>query len=70
MPPESLSRAAGVVAVGWLQQQTWTAEDDSAQQAIEVVAEMLPGSRCLSRWTVGMVNSPDHRSSTGRGDRA
>jgi hypothetical protein len=28
-----------VVAVGWLQQQTWTAEDDSAQQVIEVVAQ-------------------------------
>jgi single-strand DNA-binding protein len=38
---ESLSRGSRVVVVGRLQQRTWTAEDCSARQAVEVVAEEL-----------------------------
>jgi single-strand DNA-binding protein len=37
---ESLSRGSRVV-VGRLQQRTWTAEDGSARQTVEVVAEEL-----------------------------
>jgi single-strand DNA-binding protein len=37
----SLSKGSRVVVVGRLQQRTWTAEDGSARQAVEVVAEEL-----------------------------
>jgi single stranded DNA-binding protein len=43
---ESLSKGSRVVVVGRLQQRTWTAEDGSARQVVEVVAEelgVLPG---------------------------
>jgi single-strand DNA-binding protein len=38
---ESLSRGSRVVVMGRLQQRTWTAEDGSARQVVEVVAEEL-----------------------------
>jgi single-strand DNA-binding protein len=38
---ESLSKGSRVVVVGRLQQRTWTAEDRSARQVAEVVAEEL-----------------------------
>jgi single-strand DNA-binding protein len=38
---ESLTKASRVVVVGRLQQRTWTAEDGSARQAVEVVADGL-----------------------------
>jgi single-strand DNA-binding protein len=38
---ESLSKGSRVVIVGRLQQQAWTAEDDSARSVVEVVAEEL-----------------------------
>jgi single-strand DNA-binding protein len=38
---ESLSKGGRVVVVGRLQQRTWTAEDGSARQVVEVVAEEL-----------------------------
>jgi single-strand DNA-binding protein len=38
---ESLSRGSRVVVMGRLQQRTWTAEDRSARQMVEVVAEEL-----------------------------
>src|SRR5215208_3036986 len=38
---ESLSKGSRVVVVGRLQQRTWTAEDGSARQVVEVVAEEL-----------------------------
>jgi single-strand DNA-binding protein len=38
---ESLTRGSRVVVVGRLQQRTWTAEDGSARQVVEVVAEEL-----------------------------
>jgi single stranded DNA-binding protein len=36
---ESLSKGSRVVVVGRLQQRTWTAEDGSARQVVEVVAD-------------------------------
>jgi single-strand DNA-binding protein len=42
----SLSKGSRIVVVGRLQQRTWTAEDGSARQVVEVVAEELgPGLR-------------------------
>jgi single-strand DNA-binding protein len=38
---ESLSKGSRVVVVGRLQQRTWTTEDGSARQVVEVVAEEL-----------------------------
>jgi single-strand DNA-binding protein len=38
---ESLSKGSRVVVLGRLQQRTWTAEDGSARQVVEVVAEEL-----------------------------
>jgi single-strand DNA-binding protein len=38
---ESLSKGSRVVIVGRLRQRTWTAEDGSARQVVEVVAEEL-----------------------------
>ena len=45
---ESLSKLSRVVVVGRLQQRSWTAEDGSARQAVEVVADELGPSL---RWT-------------------
>jgi single-strand DNA-binding protein len=43
---ESLSEGSRVVVVGRLQQRTWSTEDGSARQVVEVVAEELgPGLR-------------------------
>jgi single-strand DNA-binding protein len=38
---QSLSKGSRVVVVGRLQQRTWTAEDGSARQVVEVVADEL-----------------------------
>ena len=38
---ESLAKGSRVVVVGRLQQRTWTAEDGSTRQVVEVVAEEL-----------------------------
>jgi single-strand DNA-binding protein len=38
---ESLSRGSRIVVMGRLQQRTWTAEDGSARQVVEVVTEEL-----------------------------
>jgi single-strand DNA-binding protein len=38
---QSLAKGSRVVVVGRLQQRTWTAEDGSARQVVEVVAEEL-----------------------------
>jgi single-strand DNA-binding protein len=38
---ESLSKGSRVVVVGRLQQRSWTTEDGSARQVVEVVAEEL-----------------------------
>jgi single-stranded DNA-binding protein len=52
---QSLSKGSRVVVVGRLQQRSWTAEDGSARQVVEVVAEELgpnltSGSSALSCW--------------------
>jgi single stranded DNA-binding protein len=49
---ESLRRGSRVVVVGWLQQRAWTAEDGSARQVVEVVAEELGPSL---RWATATV---------------
>jgi single-strand DNA-binding protein len=38
---ESLTKGSRIVVLGKLQQRTWTAEDGSARQVVEVVAEEL-----------------------------
>ena len=38
---DSLSKGSRVVVMGRLQQRSWTAEDSSARQVVEVVAEEL-----------------------------
>ena len=45
---QSLSKGSRVVVMGRLQQRSWTTEDGSARQAVEVVAEELGPSL---RWT-------------------
>jgi single-strand DNA-binding protein len=47
---ESLSKGSRVVVVGRLQQRTWTAEDGSARQVVEVVAEELGPSLAGAPW--------------------
>ncbi len=44
----SLSKGSRIVVVGRVQQRSWTAEDGSARQAVEVVAEEL-GRACAGR---------------------
>jgi single-strand DNA-binding protein len=52
---ESLSRGSRVVVVvGRLQQRSWTAEDGSARQAVEVVAEELGPSL---RWAAATTRA-------------
>ena len=38
---ESLSKGSRVVVIGWLQQRTWTDQEGSARQAVEVLADEL-----------------------------
>jgi single-strand DNA-binding protein len=38
---QSLAKGSRVVVMGRLQQRTWTAQDDSARQVVEVVADEL-----------------------------
>jgi single-strand DNA-binding protein len=52
---ESLSKGSRVVVVGRLQQRTWTAEDGSARQVVEVVAEELGPSL---RWATPRRSRP------------
>jgi single-strand DNA-binding protein len=54
----SLARGSRVVVVGRLQQRTWTAEDGSARQAVEVVAEELgPSLRWATATTTRATRS-------------
>jgi single-strand DNA-binding protein len=46
---QSLSKGSRVVVMGRLQQRSWTAEDGSARQVVEVVAEELGPSL---RWAI------------------
>jgi single-strand DNA-binding protein len=55
---ESLSKGSRVVVVGRLQQRTWTAEDGSARQVVEVVAEELgPSLRWATATTTRATRS-------------
>ena len=50
--------AAGVMVVGWLQQQAWTVEDGSARSVVEVVAEELgPSLRWATATTTRITKS-------------
>jgi single-strand DNA-binding protein len=49
---QSLSKGSRIVALGRLQQRTWTAEDGSACSAVEVVADELgPSLRWVTATT-------------------
>jgi single-strand DNA-binding protein len=55
---QSLSRGSRVVVVGRLQQRSWTAEDGSGRQAVEVVAEELgPSLRWATATTTRTTRS-------------
>jgi single-strand DNA-binding protein len=58
---ESLSKGSRVVVVGRLQQRAWTAEDGSARQVVEVVAEELGPSL---RWATATTT----RASRSQGE--
>jgi single-strand DNA-binding protein len=54
----SLAKGSRVVVIGRLQQRTWTAEDGSARQAVEVVAEELgPSLRWATATTTRATRS-------------
>jgi single-strand DNA-binding protein len=58
---ESLSKGSRVVVVGRLQQRAWTAEDGSARQAVEVVAEELgPSLRWATATTTRATRTSSH----------
>jgi single-strand DNA-binding protein len=55
---ESLSKGSRVVVVGRLQQRSWTAEDGSARQTVEVVADELgPSLRWATATTTRATRS-------------
>jgi single-strand DNA-binding protein len=57
---ESLSKGSRIVVVGRLQQRSWTAEDGSARQMVEVVAEELgPGLRWATATTTRATRSQE-----------
>jgi single-strand DNA-binding protein len=58
---QSLAKGSRVVVVGWLQQRAWTAEDGSARQVVEVVAEDLGPSL---RWATATLARPAELSPT------
>jgi single-strand DNA-binding protein len=57
---QSLSKGGRVVVVGRLQQRTWTDQDGSARQAVEVVAEGLGPSL---RWATATPVRATRRAS-------
>ena len=58
---QSLTKGSRVVVVGRLQQRTWTTEDGSARQVVEVVAEELGPSL---RWATATTT----RATRGAGE--
>jgi single-strand DNA-binding protein len=55
---QSLAKGSRVVVVGRLQQRTWTGEDGSARQVVEVVAEELgPSLRWATATTTRTMRS-------------
>ena len=63
---ESLSKGSRVVVVGRLQQRTWTAEDGSARQVVEVVAEELGPSL---RWATATTTRTTRNQTTSQLDQ-
>jgi single-strand DNA-binding protein len=56
----SLAKDSRVVVIGRLQQRAWTAEDGSARQVVEVVAEELgPSLRWATPTTTRATRSQD-----------
>jgi single-strand DNA-binding protein len=55
---QSLSKGSRVVVAGRLQQRTWTAEDGSARQVVEVVAEELGPSLRWATATPSRASRP------------
>jgi single-strand DNA-binding protein len=62
---ESLSKGSRVVIVGKLQQRSWTAEDGSARQAVEVVAEELGASLTGAAWWRHLSRVPANPGAVG-----
>ena len=57
---QSLAKGSRVVVLGRLQQRSWTAEDGSARQVVEVLAEELgPSLRWASATTTRATRSQD-----------
>jgi single-strand DNA-binding protein len=57
---ESLAKGSRVVVVGRLQQRAWTAEDGSARQVVEVLADELgPSLRWATATTTRTTRSQD-----------
>jgi single-strand DNA-binding protein len=57
---QSLSKGSRIVVVGRLQQRSWTAEDGSARQVVEVVAEELgPSLRWATATTTRTTRSQE-----------
>jgi single-strand DNA-binding protein len=57
---ESLAKGSRVVVVGRLQQRAWTAEDGSARQVVEIVADELgPSLRWATTSTTRTTRSQD-----------
>jgi single-strand DNA-binding protein len=55
---QSLTKGSRIVVVGRLQQRSWTAEDGSARQVVEVVAEELgPSLRWATATTTRTTRS-------------
>jgi single-strand DNA-binding protein len=58
---QSLSKGSRVVVMGRLQQRSWTAEDGSTRQVVEVVVEELgPSLRWATATTTRATRSQDH----------
>jgi single-strand DNA-binding protein len=57
---QSLAKGSRVVAMGRLQQRTWTAEDGAARSVVEVLAEELgPSPRWATATTTRATPSPE-----------
>jgi single-strand DNA-binding protein len=62
---QSLSRGGRVVVVGRLQQRAWAAEDGSARQVVEVVAEELGPSLTGAPWWRHLSRVPANPGAVG-----
>jgi single-strand DNA-binding protein len=67
---ESLSKGSRIVVVGRLQRRAWTAEDGSARQVVEVVAEELGPSLRWSTATVTMATRGQEQAGRRPGSTA